>query len=501
MKKAILAIIIVFLVLTGVFAKGTDDMSTVQVALSGSPDSLDPHKTSGTLTFQTIRSIYDTLVEPDRDGRIVPALAESWQVSDDSLVWTFRLRDGVTFHDGSDFDARDVAATFNRVLDESVASPNAADFAAISDVEAADDLTVVFTLSEPFAPLLSSFASGWGAILPSELIESGHDFGIEPVGTGPFVLSEYLMDSRAVLTRNEDYWMEGYPLVDEVVLNIIPEPAVQLQGLLSGQVDILANYAPSDEDLKLLEGYDSVEINRNVTALVMVIAMNTSRDYLDDIRLRQAVAHAVDKQAVLDIAYGGGEPVGTFMDINDPFYEDFTGLYPYDPDRAEQLIAELEIPEDVVFTMTLPQNFDPHVKAGQLYQEMLEKVGLKVEIRLVDWSTWISDTYRAANYDMTVIGHTGKLDPDGRLAGYGDGGMYVRWTSPRAAQAIETARSVLDFEERRRLYTVALEEMARDVPFVFVGTNYRYIFTRERISGFHMDQKLDSFDFRFVEVE
>ena len=502
MKKAIVTLLLSTLALTGVFAMAAGEGSVVQVALSGSPDTLDPHKTAGTLTFQSIRSVYDTLVEPDRDGIIVPALAESWDVSDDSLVWTFHLRKGVKFHDGSDFDAADVEATFRRLLDASTASPKASEFSTIADIDVVDDLTVVFTLSEPFAPLLSSFASGWGAILPSELIESGHDFGTEPVGTGPFMVSEYLVDNKLVLTKNDNYWMKGFPKVDEVVLNIIPEGAVQVQGLLSGQIDILPGYGPGEQELKLLEEDENIRIDRRMTSMVMVMAMNTSHEYLSDVTLRQAVAQAVDKQAVLDVAYGGGEPVGTFMDINDPYYVDFTGNYPYDPAKARRIIAGLNLPAGHVFTMALPQNYEAHVTAGQMYQEMLEAAGLNVEIRLVDWSTWISDVYTGGNYDFTVIGHTGKLDPNGRLAGYGVAeSNYVKWTNDRAAEAISQAKSALDFEGRKALYAVALKEMAEEVPHVYLGTNYQYVFARSSVTGFHMDQKLDTFDFRYVEVE
>jgi peptide/nickel transport system substrate-binding protein len=151
--------------------------------------------------------------------------------------------------------------------------------------------------------------------------------------------------------------------------------------------------------------------------------------------------------------------------------------------------------------MALPQNYAPHVKAGELYQEMLTQVGLDVEIKLVDWSTWISDVYQGGKYDFTVIGHTGKLDPDGRLAGYGTDATYVNWVNERAAELIERAKKVVDFQERKKLYSEALTIMAREVPFVFVGTSYRYIGRQEDVTGFYLTPKLDTFEFRYVEKE
>ena len=158
----------------------------------------------------------------------------------------------------------------------------------------------------------------------------------------------------------------------------------------------------------------------------MVMAMNTAKPPLKDLRLRQAINYAVDKQKVLDIAYGGGQIIGTFMDSNDPYYQDYSNLYPYIPQKATDLLAEVNLGSDIVFDLVLPQNFEPHVRAGELYQEMLSKVGLNVKIRLVDWPVWINDVYRGGKYDLTVIGHTGKLDPDGRLSDYGTENTYVR---------------------------------------------------------------------------
>ncbi|MGH0053962.1 MAG: ABC transporter substrate-binding protein [Sphaerochaetaceae bacterium] len=504
MKK--LGIVLIVLTAFAAFplvAQGVQEKPvSLQVAMGGNPDTLDPHKTAGTLTFQTIRSFYDTLVEPNENGKIVPALAESWDVSSDNLVWTFHLRSGVTFHNGDTFTSTDVKKTLERIMDPSMASSKASEFGSIESIETPDDLTVVVVLSSPSAPLLSTLASGWGAILPASLIDEGHDFGQQPVGTGPFKLQEWIPDNSITLEKNDAYWMSGKPAVDEVKLNIIPEPAVQLQGLISGQLDVLSGYTPTEQELQMLKSNADINVTEHLTAMVLVLAINTSHDYIDSLKLRQAIAMSIDKQKVLDIAYGGGEPVGTFMDITDPYYEDYTDLYPYNPDQATSIIKSLNIPKDTVFTMALPQNYDMHVKAGQLYQEMLEKVGLNVQIKLVDWSTWLSDVYRGGNYDFTVIGHTGKLDPSGRLSGYGvPDTNYVKWDNAEAAEAINKAAQIVDFDQRKALYGRALELMAEELPHIYIGTSYSYVFNRANVSGFRMDTKLDTFDFRNVTVD
>lgn len=472
---------------------------TLNFALAGNPDTLDPHKTSGTLTFQTIKSVYDTLAEPDMSGKLVPALAERWQVSDDALTWTFYLRKGVVFHNGDKLTAQDVKATFDRIMDKATASPKAKEFGAIAAIETPDDFTVVLKLKEPSSPLLATLASGWGAILPGSLIEAGHDFGNKPVGTGPFVLEKWVRDSQITLVKNDNYWMKGHPKLDQVNMHIIPERAVAVQGLVSGQIDVA--YLIDKDDLPILEASQDVKIDKSMTALILVMSINCSNPVLQDVRVRQALNHAIDKQIVLDVAYGGGKPIGTFMDHGNAYYKDFTSLYPYDPEKAKKLLAEAGVGGDTVFELFLPQNYEVHVKAGEMYQAMLTKVGLNVKIKLVDWSTWISDVYRGGKYDLTVIGHTGKLDPDGTLGSYGTEKRYVKWVNPRAAELIVQARKVSGFENRKRLYDEVLELMAKEVPFMYLGSSYRHTAVRKNVSEFRMTPKLDTFDFRWTMVE
>lgn len=470
---------------------------TLVFGLSGNPDTLDPQKTAGTLTFQVVKSFYDTLVEPNTDGTIVPALAESWIVSPDGLIWTFKLRRNVVFHNGQPFTSKDVRASLERIKDEATASPKRSEFAAIKEIRTPDAATVVIVLSQPYAPLLASLASGWGAILPSGLIASGHNFGAEPVGTGPFKFEKWIRDNKIAMVRNDTYWMKGLPKLAKVEFQIIPERAVQVQGLSAGVIDAVEFIDP--EDLPLFSSNPKVSIKKELTSLIMVMAMNCSREPLNDLRVRQAVNYAIDKQVVLDVAYGGGKVGSTFLDTGNAYYTDFSYLYPYNPDKARQLLKAAGV-DTREFTITVPQNYPLHVKAAELIQQMLEKVGMHVKLQLVDWSTWLSSVYNGGNYDFTVIGHTGKLDPDGTLAGYGTG-KYVKWINPTAAQKIKEAAAISDFAARKKLYTEVLEIMAKEVPFVYLGTSYRYVGTRSNVVDFRMTPNLDTFDFRWTELK
>jgi peptide/nickel transport system substrate-binding protein len=319
------------------------------------------------------------------------------------------------------------------------------------------------------------------------------------VGTGPFVFKEWVRDNRIVLAKNPDYWIRGLPKFDSLIFQIIPERAVQVQGLASAQID--ASDIIDQEDVPMLEASGKVNIERPLTAQIFVLAMNCSKPPLNDVRVRQAVNYAIDKQAVLDVAYGGGKPVGTFMNYGNAYYKDFTSLYPYDPAKARSLLAQAGVGKETTLEMMLPSNYPPHVKAGEMYQEMLSQVGLNVQIKLVDWPTWLKDVYTAAKYDFTAIAHTGKLDPDGTLGGYGTEKRYVRWINATAADLIAKGATTIGFEKRKALYDQALMIMAREVPFVFTGTSYRRIVTNKRVKGFRMDPVLDTFDFRYTELQ
>jgi peptide/nickel transport system substrate-binding protein len=498
-KTAAAVLVLLALAAGTVVAGSQPEKKVLEFALQGNPDTLDPHKTAGTLTFQTLKSIYDTLVEPDQTGKLVPALAEKWVISSDGLTWTFTLRRGVKFHNGDTLSSADVKATFERLMKEETASPKRADYAAVTAVEAPDSATVVIRLSQPYSPLLATLASGWSAILPKSLIDAGHDFANQPVGTGPYRFVEWVRDSRVVLEKNPEYWMKGLPKLDGVNINIITEQTVAVQGLLAGQLDVAYRIDP--DAVPQLEASPDTKVETRLTALTLVMSINCSRPDLNDLRVRQAINYAIDKQKVLDTVYGGGKIIGTFMDYDNAYYKDFTNLYPYDPAKARQLLKEAGVGQDRVFELFLPQNYELHVKAGEMYQAMLTEVGMNVQIKLVDWSTWLSDVYSQANYDLTVIGHTGKLDPDGTLGGYGiPEKRYVRWDNPRAAELIAEGARVSGYENRKKIYDQVLELMAREVPFMYLGSNYEFNAMRNNVYEFRITPKLDTFDFRWTEL-
>ena len=462
----------------------------LNVALSGSPDTLDPHRTTSTLTFQVTRSVYDTLVEPNENGEIVPALAKRWVYTDDATRLTVTLRKNANFHDGTPLTARDVIASLERL--QGAESPRAGEYAAIVDIEKISEYEIAIVLSQPAPALIATLASGWSAILPAHLIEEEHDFSTTPHGSGPFVFGIWSAGSAIEMVRNPHYWQKNTPIVAGVTFHILTENVIRVQGLLNGAIDVVDVIDAAD--IPMLQENSDITVHERIAGLTMVIAINTTRPPLDALPFREALSLAVDKQRVLDQAYGGGEPIATFIDYSDPSYPDISDQYSYDPERAAQIAAEYAIEQPL--TMVLPQNFQPHVRAGEIYQQMFAEVGIPVELVLVDWPTWINEVYLGSDFDLTVIGHTGHLDPSPRF----DELAYTGWSNQQLNELVAAAAVEGDPQQRTALYHQAFEIIAAELPFVFVGTNIRHVTTRSAVDGVHIDSKLDTFDFRQARV-
>jgi len=465
-------------------------------ALSGGPDTLDPQATAATLAFQVNKSLYDTLVEPDDDGKLMPALAESWTVSADGLTWTFKLRAGVKFHHGKTLDAGDVKATFERIVDPATRSPKRNDFGAVRSVEAVDPLTVRIVLGERFAPFLATLGQGWGAILPADLIARRQNFATQPVGTGPFTVAEWQRDSFIRLQRFDGYWRKGEPKLREVLIRFVPERAVKVAGLLSAEFDAVDGVDPLD--LPRVRANANVKIIRQVTSLVNVVAVNNSRPALRDVRVRRALWYAIDRKQVLKTAYGDESIVtNVFMDVVSPFYADIADPYPYNVEQAKKLLAEAGYASGLTLDLALPQPYQAHIDAGQLVQGMLAKVGVTARPRVVEWGFWLSRVFGGGEYDLTIIGHTGKLDPDGRLAGYGTPGRnYVRYENQKVEDLVLAGRITTSPDLRRRIYTEVLKMMTDEVMLVPLGTPVLYAATQKNVRDFRQLYAIDTYDFR-----
>ncbi len=480
---SLLAISLVLLVSTVGWAAD----SRVVVAVPDEPPSLDPTTNASAAIDQILnQNVYEGLVRVTPSGEIAPALAESFEVSPDGQTYTFHLRQGVSFHNGDSFTARDVTATFNRDADPATGHPHPEYYAHIDRIETPDLFTVIVHMAETDAAFLSLLALGDSVILPEEIPE---DLAHHPVGTGPFQFGEWVIGEHLQLERFADYYLKDVPKLDEVVFRFIPDFASMRFALLAGDVDLIAK-VPGEIALEFKEkpGYQTVAAPQN---LVQIMAINNARTPFSDVRVRQAIAHALDREKIIEGAvFGYGIPIASHLTPASPYYVDLTGLYPYDLGQARELLSDAGFPNGFTATLTLPQNYEIHVRTGEIITDQLSRVGIDLKIELVEWGQWLSRVYTDANYDLTVIGHIGKLDPGAMLSGYGPGkeNYYFRrgYENERLNALLEKGRITVDEGQRAAIYAEAQEIIAKDVVNFFIQDPYQIVILKQEITGFHL---------------
>ncbi len=351
-------------------------------------------------------NVYETLVRLQPDGSITPLLAESWDISDDGLTYTFNLRSGVTFHNGDPFTADDVVFSIENVAFNE-AHPFTTTYAPIESVTAVDDSTVEVTLTQVSANLLFFMTQGQGVVLNQNAID---DIENSAIGTGPFVFESWTVGESIVLARNDDYWGDA-ALMEKVTFQYITDPNALNNAMLSDELDLVAGVS-APELLEAFEADDRFDVLTGLTYGEVTLSLNGRRAPLDDIRIRQAVSHAIDRQAVVDLAYAGyGTPIGTFSTPLDPYYKDLTGVYDYDPDRARELLTEAGA-ENLTLELVLPPPSYAS-RGGEIIASQLAEVGITANITNVEWGVWLEDVFTNYDFDMSIVSHVEPLDLPG----------------------------------------------------------------------------------------
>ncbi len=466
--------------------------NVLKVVLSGNPDTLDPQKTSATITSQVNSSIYESLFRTDGS----PALAKSWSLSDDGLVWTLELVKDRYFHHGKELTAKDVIATLERLYDLENESPFVELYRIIQSTEEIASHTVRIVLRLPYAGFSALLASPESAILPADLIASGHNFSQKPVGTGPFAFKRWEQNHAIELKRNtrypQDIALEGIAFV------IIKDLSAQMLGIFKGEIDIVP-YVGQPERLQIEKntGSPAVRLEKKQGSTILLLAMNTRKKSLASIETRKSIAQAIDKKKILEVAYDGGKELNVFWHSGNTIFRDVPFFY--DPKKSARYFQENPISETLV--ITVPDIYAPHARAAEMYQEQLRSVGLNTKIEKVDWTTWLNRVYRGADFDLTVIGHTGKLDPYQRFSQFGAGASYVGWRNQEYTRLLAEAQKATESKKRDELYGDALELITADSPFVFVGENEVQFAVNERVSSFEFDKVLERYDFRATVLE
>ncbi|GAA2726744.1 ABC transporter substrate-binding protein [Cellulomonas aerilata] len=436
----------------------------LRAAIGGEPDQLDPNKTSSYFSFQVLENVFDTLVEPDENLDMQPALAESWETSDDGLTWTFHLRDDVTFHDGSEFTADDVVYSFDRIVDEEL-SPSWR-FGAVEDITAVDDRTVEITVSQPSPNLLSSLGGFKGlAIVEQANVESG-DITTAPVGTGPFSVADYTSGESIDLVANPDYW-GGAPEIGGVTYTFISEGATAIAALQGGEID-WTDSVPVQQ-LEQIQGDEAVETGVVPSNDYWYVALNEKREPWDDVRARQAVAYAIDREAIIQaVSFGTATPNQLAIPQESSWFTEYD-QYSTDVDRAKGLLAEAGVTSatvDFLATSEYPET----VTAAQIIADNLAPLGITVNIRTVDFATWLAEQGEG-NFDAFMLSWLGNIDPDDFYYAqhHSTGGSnYQGYANPEVDRLLDAARTETDTAARKDLYAQAATTIADEASYIYL---------------------------------
>jgi peptide/nickel transport system substrate-binding protein len=462
------------------------------VGRGGDSVGLDPITVTDGESFKVTENIFDTLVSyKEENTEVVPGLAESWEVSPDGLTYTFKLRQGVKFHDGSDFNAEAVKFNFDRWMDKNNPLHSKEGYEYYNDmfggylgdethviksVDVVDPYTVKFTLNRPLAPFIQNLGMSCFAIAsPKALKEMGPEkFNENPVGTGPFVFKEWKRNDTITLEKNPNYWQPGLPKLDKLVFKVIPENTARLTALTSGEIDLMDGLNP--DDAQTVKDNKDLQLILRPSMNIGYVGFNVEKKPLDNPKVREAIAYAINKPAIIEAFFAGlGEPAVNAMPPSIWGWNGDIKDREFNLDKAKQLLAEAGYPNGFkikFWAMPVPRPYMPDgVKIAEAIQQDLKKIGVEAEIVTMEWATYLDKT-KKGEQEMFMLGWTGDNgDPDNFLATLFDknnigGNNRSRWANEEAHQLLMKAQSATSKEERTELYKKVQEIMFKEVPVV-----------------------------------
>lgn len=426
----------------------------IVVALQLEPPHLDPTSAAaGAIDSVLYSNVFEGLTRFMGDGSIVPGLAESWEISDDGLTYTFKLHDGVTFHDGTTMDAEDVKFSLDRARAEDSVNAQKALYTGIANVEVIDPLTVKLTLSEPNGSLLFNLAWGDAVIVAPESIE---DIKQTPIGTGAFKFVNWVQGDKIELERNDTYWGDA-PALAKATFKFISDPTAAFAAVMAEDVDAFAGF-PAPENLPQFEADPRFQVLIGSTEGETILSTNNALPPFDNVKVREAIAHAIDRQAIIDGAmFGYGTPIGTFFAPHNPAYVDLTGLSEYDPEKSRALLAEAGFPDGFETTLHLPPPSYAR-RGGEIVAAQLAEVGIKAEIINVEWAQWLETVFKGKNFGLTIISHTEPMD----IGIYANPDYYFQYNNPDFQALMTKLNGTTDPDMRTQLLGDAQRMISED---------------------------------------
>jgi len=419
------------------------------------PPHLDPTAgAAGAIDNVVYINIYEGLTEFASDGSVVPALAASWDISDDGLTYTFHLQSGVKFHDGSDMTASDVVWSLNRARAEDSVNAQKNLFENIAEVSAPDDTTVVVTLTTPTGNFLFNMA--WGDAVVLNEGDDVESLKTAPNGTGAFTFTNWVQGDSITMSRNDAYW--GTPAkLESVTIKYISDPTAAFNAVMAGDVDAFPTF-PAPENLPQFEADPRFTVIVGSTEGETILSTNNKMPPFDNPLVREALAHAIDRNAIIDGAmFGYGTPIGTHFAPHNPAYMDLTGQSSYDPDMARALLAEAGFPDGFTTTMKLPPPSYAR-RGGEIIAAQLREVGIETEVTNLEWGQWLEEVFKGKDFGLTIVSHTEPMD----IGIYANPDYYFQYDSAAFQALMDDLNGATDPAARTEILQAAQQMISDD---------------------------------------
>jgi peptide/nickel transport system substrate-binding protein len=453
------------------------------LAMTLEPTGLDPTAGAASAIAEiTLYNIFETLTKITSDGRTTPLLAASWSTSDDLRTWTFKLRSDARFHNGEPFNAQAVKFSFERAVAKDSTNKDKATFNNIERIDTPDAATVVLTLKNGDPDLLFKLGQATAIIVEPKSAAANNT---QPTGTGPYRLENWAKGSAVTLTR-WDGWRQAKDVkLRRVTMRFISDPAAQVAALLSGDVDAFPRVAAA-RSLKQFEQNKKYQVLVGGSRAKTIVAINNKRKPLDDVRVRRAIAAAIDRKAVIEGAADGfGVPIGSYYVPGAPGYVDLTAMNSFDQAKARALLHQAGVTPPLELTMKLPPT--PYARqGGEVIAAQLAKVGINAKIENVEWAQWLSGVYGQKAYDLTVIAHVEPLD----FGNFARPGYYWGYESAEFNALWAKVQATIKPDERNKLMAQAQELVARDAVAAYLYQPTWITVANARLKGLWKDMPL-----------
>lgn len=456
------------------------------------PTSLDPSRTSGApIPFVLLYNVYETLIKVDANNQLQPLLAKSWDISPDRKTYTFHLADA-KFSSGRPVNADAVVTNIMRIKNRTggVVEGLSSQMAPVESATATDSKTVVVKLLEPSNNWLFNMSQTAGIIYDPAQFDH---LKTEPAGSGPYIFQEWRKGETITLARNDNYW-GSHAKVRGIVFRFYSDPNAMTTAMLSGQLDIISNLG-TPEAISQFEGTQNYKVLEGRTNGEVVLGFNNSREPLKKIQVRQAINHAIDRKALLNAVWGGkGDLIGSMVTPLSPWYEDLANTYPYDPQKAKELLKEAGYESGLSLRLRVPP-ISYATGAGTYVVSQLKAVGINVTLEEIEWPLWLEQVHEKADYDLTIVAHVEPRDMD-RFA---RPNYYFRYNSPAYQQLISQADKAAP-EEETALLKQAARMLATDAPADWLWALPNLIITTAEVQGVVKDSTSLSFDLTNITI-